>query len=273
MNWDLWSRQIDAIVRLELKRYWLGRRWIAIYLLALAPCALLTMRIIAAFTTGERTLGGSLNTLNLVYAGIFQAFILRFAIFFSCMIIFSQLFRGEILEKTLHYYLLSPVRREVLALGKYTAGVIATTTLFGFSTIASYLLMFLPSPSAAGLFTSGEGIPHLARYLIVAMLGCIGYGAVFLLVGLYVRNPMAPALAILGWEYFNFLLPSWLQKISVVHYLQNLCPVSIPKSPFAVLTDPTSPFISIPSLIIFTGVVLVLVAQKTRRTEITYSTD
>src|SRR4051794_18960652 len=116
MNWQLWSRQIDAIIRLELKRYWLGRRWISSYVLVLAPIALLTLQAIV----GRHREG--VQTLNIVYAVIFQGFILRFAIFFSCMTIFSQMFRGEILEKTLHYYLLAPVRREVLALGKYSAG-------------------------------------------------------------------------------------------------------------------------------------------------------
>ena len=267
MNWNLWSTQIDAIIRLELKRYWLGRKWLGSYLLALAPVALLFMRALV----GRK--GESVQSLNIIYAVLFQGFILRFAIFFSCMTIFSQMFRGEILEKTLHYYLLTPVRRDVLALGKYMAGLIASMAMFSFCTIATYLLMFLPSTAAAGFFSTGPGLPHLARYVAVAMLGCVGYGAVFLLVGLYTKNPVAPALGIAAWEAFNFILPSALQKISVVHYLQSLCPVSPPRSPFAVLTDPTSPFISIPSLLVFTTCILLLVGLKIRKTEITYSAD
>ncbi len=267
MNWSLWSRQIDAIVRFELKRYWLGRRWIAIYLLFLAPIALLGMRL--AFARGN----DSVETISLIYAGIFQGFILRFAIFFSCMIMFSQMFRGEILEKTLHYYLLSPVRREVLAIGKYTAGLVAASFMFGICTIATYILLFMKPAGAVEFLIHGAGIPHLARYVIVAMLACLGYGAVFLLVGLYFKNPMAPALLIATWEAFNFVLPSLLQKISVIHYLQNLCPVSIPKSPFAVMTQSTSPFISIPGLLLFTAVVLAIASYKIRKTEITYSAD
>src|SRR5688500_6054021 len=130
MNWQLWSRQIDAIIRLELKRYWLGRRWMATYVLVLAPIALLSLRTLTVGRQSE-----SITTLNLLYAFVFQGFILRFAIFFSCMTIFSQMFRGEILEKTLHYYLLTPVRREILALGKYMAGLIASIILFSFCTI------------------------------------------------------------------------------------------------------------------------------------------
>ena len=105
------------------------------------------------------------------------------------------------------------------------------------------------------------------------MLACLGYGSVFLLVGLYFKNPIVPALGIALWESFNFVLPSVLQKISVIHYLNSLCPVPIPRSPFAVLTEPTSPLFSIPGLLIVTGGVLLVVSYKIRRTEITYSAD
>ena len=58
----------------------------------------------------------------MVFAAMFQFFYLRAAIFFGCMGIFSNLFRGEMLEKTLHYYYLTPMRRELLVAGKYLAG-------------------------------------------------------------------------------------------------------------------------------------------------------
>src|ERR1043165_8359044 len=106
MNWRLWSRQIDAIVRLELRRYLLARRWLGVYLLALAPIALFTMR--AAAIRGS---GPSVQRATEIYAQFYQLFVLRFGIFFCCAVIFSQLIRGEILEKTLHFYLLAPVRR------------------------------------------------------------------------------------------------------------------------------------------------------------------
>jgi len=38
----------------------------------------------------------------------FQIFYLRVGIFFGCMGLFTWLFRGEIVEKSLHYYFLSP---------------------------------------------------------------------------------------------------------------------------------------------------------------------
>jgi len=43
---------------------------------------------------------------------------------------------------------------------------------------------------------------HGTRLLVcaAAMLGCLGYGSVFLAVGLYVRHPIIPAAVLLAWE-------------------------------------------------------------------------
>ena len=61
-----------------------------------------------------------------VFAGVFQFFYLRLAIFFGCLGIFMNLFRGEMLDKTLHFWFLAPAKREVLLAGKYGAGLIAS---------------------------------------------------------------------------------------------------------------------------------------------------
>ena len=50
--------------------------------------------------------------------------------YFGCVGIFTYLFRGEVVERTLHYYFLSPVRREVLMAGKYFAGLITAVFFF-----------------------------------------------------------------------------------------------------------------------------------------------
>ena len=54
---------------------------------------------------------------SLIYATVFQFFYLRLAIFFGCVGIFTNLFRGEMIDKSLHFYLLAPIRREVLVAG------------------------------------------------------------------------------------------------------------------------------------------------------------
>ena len=67
---------------------------------------------------------------TIVFAGVFQFFYLRLAIFFGCLGVFMNLFRGEILDKSLHFYFLAPIRREVLMVGKFLAGLLATCLIF-----------------------------------------------------------------------------------------------------------------------------------------------
>ncbi len=62
--------------------------------------------------------GNNLGQDSIMFAGVFQFFFLRLAVFFGCLGIFMNLFRGEILDRSLHFYFLAPIRREVLMLGK-----------------------------------------------------------------------------------------------------------------------------------------------------------
>ena len=112
-------------------------------------------------------------------------------------------------------------------------------------------------------------------------LACVGYGAVFLGAGLLFRNPLIPALAVLLWESASLFLPAALKKISVIFYLQSLCPVVAPpdKDMPALLSllvssaEPTPALLAIAGLIGLTAVVLVLSAIRARRLEINYGTD
>jgi hypothetical protein len=57
-------------------------------------------------------------------------------------------------------------------------------------------------------------------------------------------------------------MPPVLQQISVIHYLQSICPVPISRGPLAVIIEPSSPWISIPGLLILTAAVLYLASYK-----------
>lgn len=267
---SLRMRQILAVMRLEIKKNFLSRRAFLLYLLAGLPLLMLTL--FALFRTAEDD-PANFNEMGIVYAAIYGGLILRTLVFFGCAWIFMNLFRGEVVDKSLHYYFLAPVRREVLLVGKYFSGLIATVVLFGITTVCSLPMLYFslyPSESAR-FFLDGAGLSHLLAYLGVTTLACIGYGAVFLLVGLFFRNPIIPALLLYGWEWINFLLPPLLKKVSVIHYLQSLVPVPMPEGPFAVLVEPTPAWISVPSLFIFTVIVLFLAALHIRRMEISYA--
>ncbi len=269
-SWSLWTRQTLAIMRLEIKKNFLSRRSFLLYVTAGLPLVLLSMLALFPPPTDEME---NFSQLSQIYAAVYGGLILRTLVFFGCAWVFMNLFRGEVVDRSLHYYFLSPVRREVLVVGKYLSGLVATIVLFSITTVGSMLILYFwlfPSESAAYFF-DGAGASQMLAYLGVTILACIGYGAVFLIVGLRFRNPIIPGLLLYGWEWMNFLLPPGLKKISVIHYLQSLVPVPMSEGPFAVLVEPTSAWISVPSLLIFTGVVLFLASLHIRRMEISYA--
>jgi len=266
LPWPFWGRQVWAIVRLEWKRNFFSRRSLFIYLLALAPVLVMSLQLFIGID--HKAVGGT----SVIYAVMYRAFFLRLVIFFASVGVFMKLFRGEVLERTLHFYFLAPVRREVLVAGKYVAGVAMNSILFGGSTIASYLILFAATSSAQvqEFVLKGPGMGHLMAYVGVTFLACIGYGSVFLLTGLLFRNPIVPAAVVLGWEYINFLLPSLLKKFSVIFYLESLCPVPIPLGPFTVLAEPAPFWLAVPGLLGLTLTVLLIASLRIRRMEVLY---
>lgn len=269
LSWRLWLVQVASILRLETRKNFLSKRSLLIYALALVPVALLS--VVAVFPPPARD-WQDFKLAGFIYAVIYQALILRTVIFFGCAWIFMNLVRGEVIDRSLHYYFLAPVRREVLIVGKYFAGLLAALVFFGATTILSMVLVYVPHYRGAGVefMLSAGGVAQALTYLGITALACVGYGAIFLVVGLFFRNPIIPALVVYGWEWLNFLLPPVLKKISVVHYLQSLLPVPLSEGPFAFLAEPTPAWISVPGLLLFTLLVLVLAGWRIRRMEISY---
>ena len=270
LPWSLWLRQMGAIFRLEIRKNFLGKRAILIYLLALLPVFILGMVALIEPPKSE-----TFANLSMIFAWIYAGLILRTVVFFGCAWIFMNLFRGELVDRSLHYYFLSPVRREVLVIGKYFSGVAASTILFTAATIVSMLLLYFPHfySESGRFFFDGPGLGQLLTYAGVTILACIGYGAFFLFVGLFFRNPIIPALVLYGWELINFLLPPLLKKISVIHYLNSLVPIPVNEGPFAVVAEPTPAWIAIPSLLIVTVLVLAAASYRIRHLEIKYGSE
>jgi ABC-type transport system involved in multi-copper enzyme maturation permease subunit len=363
----LWWAQIKAVIRLEMKKTFLARRGLWIYILALLPLLLfiahaviashdrersvhiatqgenkLTYQDLLAVKTGmtsqevitllgkppirfhwnerrrlesgaspviahedyhysdgandlfvdfvdERVIGirirdgYNLTQESIVFAGVFQFFYLRLAIFFGCLGIFMNLFRGEILDKSLHFYFLAPIRREVLMVGKFLAGLLATCIIFVTSEllqIVVFTAQFNPNVRELYLFHH-HGLAQAAAYLGVTVLACLGYGAFFLAAGMLFRNPILPAGAILAWEAVNPFLPPLLKKFSVIYYLKSLCPVDIPSPPgtpplMSLLVsnaDPVSAPVAILGIAMVALLVLYVSGFQARRMEINYTTD
>ena len=272
--WALWWLQARRVARIEVRRNLLsGKAW-WIYFLAYVPTAVLLLNLLFGHRRPEWAMGDDTNIL----AGIVQFYYIRLGIFFGCLGIFSRLIRGEMIERSLHFYLLSPVRREVLLLAKFAAGSISALILFGSAMVADFALTYVAFGRAGQDYVfNGAGVGQLEAYVAIVVLACLGYGAVFLLLSMMFRNPAPAALLVFAWEAINPVMPSLLQKISVASYLRHLMPITVPgEGIFALLTvqtEPVSGWIASLGLLVLIGVVLAYSCFRMRTLEIRYTTE
>jgi ABC-type transport system involved in multi-copper enzyme maturation permease subunit len=271
--WGLLWLQVRRLVRIEVRRnLFSGRAW-WIYFLAFIPTVIILIHLLVRSHPALE-----LDDDTTVLAGIVQFYYVRLGVFFGCLGIFARLIRGEMIERSLHFYLLSPVRREVLLLAKYAAGCCSALLLFGVAILADFALIYVGFGAAGRDYVlHGPGLAQLGGYLMVVSLACLGYGAVFLLLSMIFRNPTPAAMLVMGWEAINPIMPSMLQKISVASYLRHLMPISVPgRGIFSLLTVQTEPvpaWVTVAGLLVLTAVVLAYSCLRVRRLEIRYTTD
>jgi hypothetical protein len=192
------------------------------------------------------------------------------------------LFRGEMSSRTLHFWFLAPARRDVLLAGKYVAGLIASAVIFGGGALLAFAALLWPHDAVeVQNYWNAAGMGHMFWYTAAAVLGCVGYGSVFLAVGLYMRNPIVPAAVLLAWESITGILPHALQKMSILYYLQSLCPIPAPMDDDAptliqLLASPAAPASrpgAIVGLIVLTAFVLWIASLAVRRMQISYGAE
>jgi ABC-type transport system involved in multi-copper enzyme maturation permease subunit len=271
--WGLWFIQAFRLTRIELRRNLFSWKATWIYFLAFVPTVILFLH----FLLGRR-FQSSMGEDTSILAGIIQLYYIRLGVFFGCLGIFSRLIRGEMIERSLHFYLLSPVRREVLLLAKFAAGSISALLLFGTAILADFALTYAVFGAAGSDYVfNGPGLGQLEAYLAIIILACLGYGAVFLLLSMMFRNPTPAAMLVLGWEAINPVMPSLLQKLSVASYLRHLMPVNVAaQGIFALLTvktEPVSGWAAALGLLALIAVVLIYSCYRIRTLEIRYTTD
>jgi ABC-type transport system involved in multi-copper enzyme maturation permease subunit len=265
-------RQIAALLRLEVRKCFLSRRALPVYLLAALPLLLGATAIAGQLLMRGET---SLVDVQTFFAHMFLNGVLMVVVFFGSAGIFMNLFRGDLIDRSLHYYFLAPLRREVLVVGKLLAGLAGSIVLFSAVAFATYLLILISADPLRPLrVLAHEGVLAQATgYVFVTALACLGYGAVFLLLGLFLRNPLIPAVLLWGWESINFLLPPLLQQASVIHYLKGLTPLPVSEGPFAFVGESPSPWTSTLGLVALVLIALAAAAWRVRRMEVRYESD
>jgi hypothetical protein len=89
------------------------------------------------------------------------------------------------------------------------------------SIVFSYLILYLGSD--LGLFFEDMGA--LAQDLGIVVLAILAYGALFALIGAWLRHSvLAGLLYAFGWEGIIPYLPGYLRKLTITHYIQSILP-------------------------------------------------
>jgi hypothetical protein len=249
--------------------------WKATWIYCLAFIPTLIIFIHAVFDAHRVS---SIDEDTRVLAGIVQFYYIRLGVFFGCLGIFTRLIRGEMIDRSLHFYLLSPVRREIILLSKFVAGSITALLLFVTAAVTDFVSIYAPFGGAGRDYVfNGPGLGQLEAYVAILTLACLGYGAVFLLLSMMFRNPIPAAMLFLGWEAINPVLPSLLQKLSVAFYLRHLMPIDLGAvGIFALLTVKTEPIAAGTAtlgLLVLIAVVLFYSCYRIRTLEIRYTTE
>ncbi len=264
-----WQEQLLAMARHELVTLLPSRRIRAVHILALLP--VLASLLWALFPETVKV-----DAVGPVFCGvIFHGFLLHFVVFFGCAVLFIRLFRGEIQERCLHYYLLIPLRREVMVAGRYLGAVATALAIFVPTTLLTLVLTFLPCGlSQTWQYFSTGKLSHPFLYLLVISLACFAYGAVFMSFGILFRNPMIPVAILYIWEAgLTKFLPPLLKTFSIAFHLGSLSPLPPLDGVFAIYSDPTHPVLAVFYLLLASGLFLAFSAFRARGMEISYAND
>lgn len=272
----VWRRQLMAIFRIEFSKAIFSRRAFSCYALVSMPIVLMFAVAFDESRSGDTsTAFETIENARRIFGYIFSSLIMSAVLFLGNAAIFTALFRGEMLDRSIHYYLLAPVRREVLVIGKYLAGLAGAFVLFGLCTLICFLLLYVPFGFEQFVTDLSNGIvlQQLGLYLGIVILGSMGYGSVFMATGLLFRNPLIPIIVVAGWEMLHFILPPALKVFSIIYYIKGLLPIPMDEGPLAVIVAPPPMWVSIIGMFGLSAVTVAVSVLILKRLEVKYTEE
>lgn len=201
-----------------------------------------------------------------IFGGIFWLLYLRFVVPVLGAFYGTSLMSDEVEDRTLTYLFTRPIPRGAVIIGKYLAYLVCTELVVLPSVTAAY---FLIAPLGGG--SAGGSFPLLLTDLGILAIGLAVYGAVFALIGALAPRPLVTGLLLVfGWEQVALLVPGYLRRFTVAHYLQSLVPHAMPQDDTmaaiqSLFADPPSAASSLISLAVITLVALWLAARTVER--------
>jgi ABC-2 type transport system permease protein len=200
-----------------------SRRTIFMALIVGAPVLLaIIARIVQASGVAPLRVNGQGVDPASIFGMIIWVLFLRFIVPVLGVFYGTSLIADEVDDKTITYLFTRPLRRGAVLLGKYLA-YLACTTLVVLPSVMIVYFMLVPFRDVARSF------PALLTDLGLLAIGIAAYGAVFTMVGAWMKRPLVVGLVFtFGWEQFAMLMPGYLRRFTLAHYLQALVPHAMP---------------------------------------------
>ncbi len=263
----LWASAV-RIFDLSLGQMLWSRRSVFLGVLLGGPVLLaIALRIVALYSSGVRINGATAGGATIFGMMIWLLYI-RFIVPVLGVFFGTALIADEVEDKTITYLFTRPIPRGAVLLGKYLAYLVCTTLLILPSVILVY---FLVVPMSGG--SIGAAFPSLVKDLGMLIVGLAAYGAVFALVGTWLKRPLVVGLVFaFGWEPGVLLFPGYLRRATVAYYLQALVTHEMPQDSavsmlMRVFREVPGVAASLASLGVIIGVTLWFAARAVERRE------
>jgi ABC-type multidrug transport system permease subunit len=200
-----------------------SRRTIFMALVVGAPVVLAVVaRIVQSSGIAPLRVNGVRADAAAIFGMMVWVFFLRFIVPVLGVFYGTSLIADEVEEKTVTYLFTRPIRRGSVLVGKYLAYLVCTTLVVLPGITLVYFLL-VPLGQVAGSFR------WLLADLGLLAVGLAAYGALFALVGSVLKRPLVVGLVFaFGWEQLALVMPGYLRRFTLAHYLQSMVPHTMP---------------------------------------------
>jgi ABC-type transport system involved in multi-copper enzyme maturation permease subunit len=255
------------VFELSLGQMLWSRRTIFMALVVGAPVLLaIVIRVVDASGIAPFRINGARVGGGGIFGMMIWVLFIRFIVPVLGVFYGTALIADEVDDKTITYLFTRPIQRGAVVIGKYLAYLVCTACVVLPSVVIVYFLV-VPFGEIAATFG------FLLKDLGILAMGLACYGALFALAGTVLNRPLVVGLVFaFGWEQLALLMPGYLRRFTLAHYLQALVPHAMPVNETtsllqSVFRDVPSPATSLFWLTFALVTSLVLAARAVERRE------
>jgi ABC-2 type transport system permease protein len=199
------------------------------------------------------------------FSTLMSTAVIHFLVVFVTLFYGTALISDEVEGKTITYLFVRPIPKPIVMLGKYLALMWISATLVLPPILLSYAVLYVRSDLGPLL----EDSVTLAKDLGICALALAAYGAMFALIGAWLRHSILAGLLYgFGWEGIISYLPGFTRKLTVTHYIQSIFPHDDTAGAIAMLVgERTPPVEAVTTLVLLAALFLALAALVLREKE------